>query len=101
MQFYPYGLFLAIPEIETLFIHDMDFVEKLAPNRSFSQMEEEFAQLHPKKFLSHILGQEKVNVNSILDRLDEQTIKKLQSHPLIVQLSEFLQTIPLKTPVPS
>ena len=36
-----------------------------------------------------------------LDRLDEQTIKKLQSHPLIVQLSEFLQKIPLKTPIPT
>ncbi len=86
--------FLAVPETEILLVQDMDFIKKLSGR---SDMETEFAGLHPKKFLLNTLKGDMSSypeiLRTVLDRLDCQTVRTMRKHPLISQLGRFLVSI--------
>lgn len=87
-----FKLFLAVPEIEILFVQDMDFIKRISGKSAFSEIEAEFARLHPKKFLSDVL-KEKIPspiTSHILSYMDERTIGIIRNHDLLRQLNEFL-----------
>ncbi len=87
-----FEIFPAVPEIETVFFQDRRFIERLA-NRSFTEMEWKFAKLHPKEALTYLLGNSVPLNKKILDKLTDENIRVLQTHPLIVKLSDFLSSV--------
>jgi hypothetical protein len=92
----PFEVFLAVPEIEVLLVQDLAFLKRLTKRSRFSDMEVEFARLHPKKFLLNALEREEpyeVVLRDILGDLDEQTVEAVQQHPLVEQLGEFVLSI--------
>jgi hypothetical protein len=78
----PFGIFLAKPEIEILLL------EVPQITHGVSKRELELAKLHPKKFLHLFSG-----VDKLLKQLDEQSLKIIRSHTLLVELSQFLSSI--------
>jgi hypothetical protein len=87
-----FDVFLAIPEIEILFLQDKMFLEKLA-QKEFSDSEWEQGKLNPKEFLRSVLNQEERRISeTILNQLDEQTVHSMQSHPLVNDLCRFLSS---------
>ncbi len=89
---------LAVPEIEILLVQDWDFIRDLADRSEFSEMETEFAELAPKKFLLEILKPESYPM--VLRRLLEainnrpQTLEIIREYSLVKRLEEFLLSVP-------
>lgn len=91
-----FEVFLAIPEIEIVLIQDLDFIRQLTDRSEFSEIEIEFAQLHPKKLLLSILGNKEpydVVLQNLLKKVSNRTAEIIQRYPLINQLIEFLLSI--------
>lgn len=90
-----YEVFLAIPEIEILLVQDLDFIKQLTGRPEFSEIESEFAQLHPKKFILSVFGHESYNVavRDLLKNVSSQTVEVIQKYPIVNQLSEFLLSV--------
>lgn len=88
----PFKVFLAVPEIEILLVQDMTFLKRLTKKPQFSDIEVEFAQFHPQKFLLDALGNRDI-LKNILGNLDEQTLRTIQQYPLVKQLGEFVLSI--------
>jgi hypothetical protein len=87
-----YEIFPAVPEIETVFFQDRHFIESLA-DKTFTDMEWQFAKRSPKEALIYLLGNSLPLNKKILGKLDEATIRILQTHPLIIKLTDFLSSV--------
>jgi len=87
-----FEIFPAIPEIETVFFQDRRFIERLA-KKSFTDMEWKFVRLQPQEALTYLLGNSIPLHKKILERLTDENIRVLQTHPLIVKLSDFLFSV--------
>ena len=87
----PFKVFLAIPEMETVFLQDRCFLEKLT-HRNFTDLEWTLAQFQPKVFLSNVLG-EGFSPEKMLSEFTNGPIDILQQHPLVRELSEFLASV--------
>jgi len=87
----PFKVFLAIPEIEIVFLQDKSLLENLA-HRNFTDLEWKLAQFQPKEFLSHVLGED-FNPETMLSELTDGTIDVFKKHPLVRELSEFLSSV--------
>jgi hypothetical protein len=83
---------LATPEIEVILLQDKSLIEKIA-NRSFTDLEWQFAQIQPKKFLAGVFGKDTPVIDTILSNISDDDIKILQQHPLIQDLINFLSSI--------
>ena len=79
----PFGVFLAKPEIEILLL------EVPQITNGVSQRELELAKFHPKKFLHLFNG-----VDNLLNQLNEKELETIRSHPLLVELVQFLSSVP-------
>ncbi|MFP4395888.1 MAG: hypothetical protein ACLFTI_11550 [Anaerolineales bacterium] len=88
---------LAVPEIEILLVQDWDFIRDLANRSEFSEMETEFAELAPKKFLLEILQPESYSatLRRLLDDISDrpQTIAAIREYPLVKRLEKFLLSV--------
>lgn len=88
---------LAVPEIEILLVQDWDFIRDLADRSEFSEIEIEFAELAPKKFLLEILKPESYPM--VLRRFLEaiknrpQTLEIIREYSLVKRLEEFLLSV--------
>ncbi|NEQ68922.1 MAG: hypothetical protein F6K21_26150, partial [Symploca sp. SIO2D2] len=51
------------------------------------------ARQHPKAFLTKNLGQDPLFIEKILSNLDDEMMQLLQQHPLIQELTEFLDLV--------
>ena len=87
-----FEIFPAVPEIETVFFQDRRFIEKLA-KKTFTDMEWNFAKLNPKEALTYLLGNSAPLNSKILPKLTDETIRVLQQHALLANLSEFLSSV--------
>jgi len=85
----PYQVFLAIPEIEGIFLHDRQFVERLAQHE-FSELEWELGKHSPKKLLQLALGKTYPIPAGILRKLDRKALAAIRKHPLVDNLCQFL-----------
>ncbi len=95
----PFGIFLAEPELEILFLETPDRLGKLF-SRDFSSLELELAKSSPRKFLHLISGEQdrKRLMKKLLRNLDEQSLNAMRKHPLLANLTRFLSfTSPSKT----
>ncbi len=88
----PFEVFVAVPEIETLFFSATGFIPSFA-HQSYSPIELEFAKLQPKRFLHHMGIQGTVALLKILDNLAPQHIEEMRKHPLIAGLMNFLSSV--------
>lgn len=88
----PFEVFLAVPEMEIIFLQDRCFIEKIA-RRKFSDAEWQEAALHPKKFLSDVLEEKHQVSAKILEKSDEQAIHAMQNHPLLSDVRKFLTSV--------
>lgn len=87
----PFKVFLAIPEIEIVFLQDKSFLQKRT-HRNFTDLEWKLAQFQPKEFLSLVLG-ESFSPEKMLSELTDGTIDVLKKHQLVRELSEFLSSV--------
>jgi len=88
----PFEVFLAAPEIEVIFLQNRHFIEKLA-NRKFSDSEWQAAALHPKKFLSALLKEERQVSAKLIEKIDDETVRTVQNHPLLKNVFNFLNSV--------
>ncbi|AFZ25677.1 hypothetical protein Cylst_3539 [Cylindrospermum stagnale PCC 7417] len=88
----PFQVGLATPEIEVILLQNKSLIEKIA-NRSFTDLEWQFAQSHPKRFLAEVFGKDTPVIDTILSNISDDDIKILQQHPLIQDLINFLSSI--------
>ncbi|MDZ8050593.1 MAG: hypothetical protein RMX68_021635 [Aulosira sp. ZfuVER01] len=88
----PYQLFLAIPELETVFLQDKLFIEQLAKCQ-FNDLEWQLAQRNPKNFLETVFGNNKQINSRIFSNINEKEINILQQHPLIQEIIKFLLSL--------
>lgn len=92
----PFEVFLAIPEIEAVFFHDQAFVEEAA-NRKFTDLEWRLMKLQPKElFVGNPMGKAQF-LKRIFRTLNQDSIKMLQTHPLIKSLIGFLSSVVVET----
>ncbi len=97
-----FEVFLAVPEMEILLVQNSTLRQQLTNGQEFSELELEFAKLHPKKFLRRFLKPTEsysATLSEILKNLNEQTIKTMQEYPLVKQLNEFLLSLVQVQPV--
>ncbi|MBE9051756.1 hypothetical protein IQ243_15255 [Nostocales cyanobacterium LEGE 11386] len=88
----PFKLFLAIPQLEIVFLQDKTLIEKIA-QRKFNDLEWQFAQSKPKDFLETVLGKEHSINERIFSDINDKEIKILQQHPLIQEMIVFLSSL--------
>lgn len=91
-----FEVFLAIPEIEILLVQNLNLIETLTGRSPHSEIEIEFAQLHPKKFVSKYLGQGKAYIEALrrlLVDLSSESIAAIRQYPLVDQLSQFVLSV--------
>ena len=97
-----FGIFLSVPEIETLFFEDWDFVgQQIGKHKqAFTHFELEYAQLQPRKFLFSQLEDIPYPqaLTQLLARMDERTIERIRQHPLVRDLNNFLVSVIEKKP---
>ncbi|WYL96768.1 MAG: hypothetical protein HEQ35_25870 [Gloeotrichia echinulata IR180] len=88
-----YKVFMAIPQLEIVFIQDKSLIEKIA-QRQFNDLEWQLAQSKPKEFLETVFGNSKEQINArIFGNINDEEIKKLQQHPLIQEIINFLSSL--------
>lgn len=87
----PFGIFLAEPELEVVFLETPDFLGNLYSHK-LSPMELELAKSGPRKLLHLISGeQDRARLmKKLLRKIDEQTLRSIRKHPLLASLTEFL-----------
>lgn len=88
----PFEVFLAVPEIEAVFFQDRAFLEE-ATNRKFSDLEWKLMKLQPRELFSGSSTKKSQLLQNILGRLNQDSIKVLQTHPLIKSLIGFLSSV--------
>jgi len=85
----PYGVFVAIPEIEALFACDSDLVSEIY-GRKVNETEWELAKARPKRFFAPIVAERPWA--KILAELSEESARLVHEHPLVVALHDFLSS---------
>lgn len=97
-----YAFFLAVPEIEIVFLEDWDFVGQQIgkQKQEFTHFELEYAQLQPRKFLFSQLEDMPYPeaLTQLLARMDERTIERIRQNPLVRDLNAFLLSVLEKGP---
>jgi hypothetical protein len=89
----PFEVFLAVPQIESLFFETLGLMQGFA-HQHYSPIEWEFARLHPRRFLHNYLGlQEADAVGNILSVITPQHVEEMRKHPLIAGLVNFLSSV--------
>lgn len=91
----PFDVFLAIPQIEAVFFQDRPFLEDVT-NRRFSDLEWKLMKLQPKELFADSPKEKSRLLQNILGRLNQDSIKTLQTHPLIKSLISFLSSVVLE-----
>lgn len=91
----PFEVFLAVPEIEAVFFQDRPFLEG-ATNRKFSDLEWKLMKLQPRELFADNPSEKSQLFQKILGRLDQDSVKTLQTHPLIKSLISFLSSVVLE-----
>ncbi|MBD2167101.1 hypothetical protein H6G04_22170 [Calothrix membranacea FACHB-236] len=88
----PYQVFLAIPQLEIIFLQDKSLIEKIA-QRQFNDLEWQLAQSKPKEFLETVFdNNEKINIR-IFENINDEETKILQQSPLIQEIINFLSSL--------
>ena len=82
-----FEVFAAVPEIEVLFFEDRAYVEEISQEH-FSERTWELAKRHPKDCLSG-----GPTIETLLADLPSETLHKIQRHPLVCDLTEFLSSV--------
>ncbi|OUL36771.1 hypothetical protein BV372_05670 [Nostoc sp. T09] len=88
----PYQIFLAIPQLEIVFLHDKSLIEKIA-QRQFNDLEWQLAKSSPKEFLKTVFGNDEQISARIFDSINDEEIKILQQEPLIQEIINFLSSL--------
>ena len=88
----PFEVFLAVPQIEAVFFQDQAFLEKVT-NRKFTDLEWKLMKLQPKELFADSPKEKAKLVRKILDNLNQDSTKVLQTHPLINALINFLSSV--------
>ncbi|NER21415.1 MAG: hypothetical protein F6J96_12045 [Symploca sp. SIO1C2] len=88
----PFKVFTAVPELEAVFCYQQSVLERILKT-SIDELTWQVARQHPKAFLTKNLGQEPLLIESILSNLDDEMMQLLQQHPLIQELTEFLDSV--------
>ncbi len=88
----PFEVFLAVPQIEAVFFQDQSFLEN-ATHRKFSNLEWRLMKLQPKELFASNPMEKSRLLKTILDHLTRESIKVLQTHPLIKSLINFLSSV--------
>lgn len=86
----PYKVIAAIPTIEIVILQSRSLIERIAHHK-FSALEWELAHSNPKTFLYEALG--KLAMQALLNAATEDELVELQTHPLIIELIDFLTTV--------
>lgn len=84
----PHEIFVAVPEIEIVFLQDRALFERLV-QRSLSDLEWRLAQLSPKETITSLVRPSS-SVMDLLAQLTERDIAVLRQHELIKGISDFL-----------
>ncbi|MEH2067581.1 MAG: hypothetical protein V7K47_05325 [Nostoc sp.] len=87
-----YQVFIAVPELEIVFLEDKLLIEKIA-KRQFNDLEWQLAQRNPKDFLKTVFGNNKQINSRIFKNINEKEINILQQHPLIQEIINFLLSL--------
>jgi hypothetical protein len=74
-----------------VFFQDKALLEELTQH-TFTDSEWQAAKHDPKAFLARLFGRDPALIDTLLAKLSEDTIRSLQQHPLVKELSEFLRT---------
>lgn len=85
----PYALFVAVPQIEVVLLHDRSLFEWLV-GKQLSDLEWRLALLSPKEAIDNLVGSP-AGIEAIVLRLADDDVKILRQHPLIKALSDFLE----------
>ncbi len=85
----PYALFVAVPQIEVVLLHDRSLFERLI-GKQLSDLEWRLALLSPKEAIDNLVGSP-AGIEAIVLRLADDDVKILRQHPLIKALSDFLE----------
>ena len=85
----PFEVFLAVPQIEAVFFQDQPFLQEVM-NRKFTDLEWRLMKLQPNELFAS--DQKPMLLRRILRNLNQDSIKVLQTHPLIKSLINFLST---------
>lgn len=85
----PFEVFLAVPQIEAVFFQDQPFLEEVV-NREFTDLEWRLMKLQPNELFAP--NQKPLLLRRILRSLNQDSIKVLQTHPLIKSLINFLSS---------
>ena len=83
----PHEIFVAVPEIEIVFLQDRALFERLV-QRSLSDLEWRLAQLSPKETITSLVRPSS-SVMDLLAQLTERDIAVLRQHELIKGISDF------------
>jgi hypothetical protein len=86
-----FEVFTAVPELEIVFFQDKSLLEQLTQH-TFTEVEWQAARHDPKAFLMQLFDADSSLIEKILANLTDETIRILQQHPLVRELSEFLAT---------
>jgi hypothetical protein len=85
----PFKLAIAVPEVESVFFQDRQFVEELTQQK-FTDLEWQLIQRHPKELLDTLPGGSAAFVKAALSSLNENRLQLIQTHPLIQEIIQFL-----------
>ncbi|BAU13916.1 hypothetical protein LEP3755_44590 [Leptolyngbya sp. NIES-3755] len=85
----PFKLAIAVPELEVIFFQDRALIEDLL-NRTFTDLEWQFAQRHPQELLETLPEGKAAFVERMLRLLNEEQLQEIRQIPLIQGITEFL-----------
>lgn len=88
----PFEVFLAVPQIEAVFFQDRAFLQEVT-NREFSDLEWRLMKMQPKELFAGASLEKSQLLKRILGGLNKDSIKVLQTHPLIKSLISFLSSV--------
>jgi hypothetical protein len=84
----PYAVFVAVPQIEVVLLHDRSLFERLV-GKQLSDLEWRLALLSPKEAITNLVGSA-TSMEAIVLSLTDEDAKVLRQHPLVKELSDFL-----------
>jgi hypothetical protein len=95
----PFEVFMAVPKLEVVFLENRSLIEKIT-ERSFTDVEWQFAKSRPREFLEKMLGKYPTFIQKTFVSLNDEDVFVLQQYPLIKGLISFLsKTSPTPTSV--